>query len=299
MSSRVPCVSRATGKHGAWPSRSNRHAVPLSKIQIDILRLLASHRDPESYVAGATPLNLDAPRYSRDIDVFHDRAERVGAAALSDAETLVSAGYRVSWLRQLPLIHSAAVEQGDAGTQLEWVVDSDFRFFPTMPDEIFGYILHPVDLAANKVMAAAGRREVRDLVDLVTIHDTILPLGAVIWAAVEKAPGFTPEGLIAEIRRNSNYPLTEWRELVTSEPLDPKVVMPRVRSVLDQAEAFVTRMPTDKWGLLFLKGGQVVEPDPSRLEDYQTHAGQRRGQWPASAEITAAMLERYRKPPNP
>jgi len=37
-------------------------------------------------------------------------------------------------------------------------------------------------------MTAAGRREVRDLVDLVTIHETILPLGAVVWAAVEKSP---------------------------------------------------------------------------------------------------------------
>lgn len=39
-----------------------RAVMPLSKIQTDILRLLASHRDPESYVAGATPLNRDAPR---------------------------------------------------------------------------------------------------------------------------------------------------------------------------------------------------------------------------------------------
>lgn len=31
--------------------------MPLSKIQTDILRLLASQRDPESYVAGATPLS--------------------------------------------------------------------------------------------------------------------------------------------------------------------------------------------------------------------------------------------------
>jgi len=46
----------------------------------------------------------------------------------------------------------------------------------------------------NKVMAAAGRRELRDILDLVTIHETILPLGPLIWAAVEKAPGFTPEG---------------------------------------------------------------------------------------------------------
>lgn len=272
--------------------------MPLSKIQSDVLRLLASHQDPESYVAGGTPLNRDALRYSGDIDVFHDREDRVAAAALSDAETLAGAGYRVSWLRQLPLIYTAKVARGDATTRLEWVVDSDFRFFPTVRDEVFGYILHPVDLATNRVMAAAGRREVRDLVDLVTIQDTILSLGAVVWAAVEKSPGFTPEGLIAEIRRNSHYPAAEWRALVTSEPLAPNAVMTRLRAALDDAEAFVTRMPTDKMGLLFLREGQVVQPDPGRLDDYYTHAGQRRGQWPTSAEITAAMLENYRKPPN-
>jgi hypothetical protein len=67
--------------------------VPLSKIQTDALRLLAAQRDPESYIAGATPLNRDAPRYSGDIDVFHDREERVASAALSDVQTLEAAGY--------------------------------------------------------------------------------------------------------------------------------------------------------------------------------------------------------------
>jgi hypothetical protein len=54
-------------------------------------------------------------------------------------------------------------------------------------------MLH-LDLAMNKAMAAAGRREVRDIVDAVTIHETILPLGAVIWAAVGKAPGSRRRG---------------------------------------------------------------------------------------------------------
>jgi hypothetical protein len=40
---------------GAWQSRLNRRVAPLSKIQTDILRLLASQRDPESYVAGQRP----------------------------------------------------------------------------------------------------------------------------------------------------------------------------------------------------------------------------------------------------
>jgi hypothetical protein len=134
-------------------------------------------------------------------------------------------------------------------------------------------------------------------VDLVTVHAEILSLGAVIWAAVEKSPGFTPEGLIAEIRRNANYPAADWRALLTTEPIDPKHITSRLRAALDEAENLVARMPTEKMGLLFLKDGHVVQPDPARLPDYQTHPGQRRGQWPGSPEITAAMFERYRKPP--
>ncbi len=195
------------------------------------------------------------------------------------------------------MIYTASVSNGGDVTRLEWVVDSDCRFFPTLRDELFGYVLHPVDLAMNKAMAAAGRRELRDLIDLVTVHETILPVGAVVWAAVEKSPGFTPEGLIAEIRRNSNYPAVEWREIASTEPLDPKDVTQRLRTALDEAEEFVIQMPTEKAGLLFLEQGRVVQPDPARLGDYETHAGQRRGQWPTSAEISTAMLEYYGKPP--
>ena len=54
--------------------------MPLSELQVASLRLLASHRNPESYVAGATALNRDGPRFS-DIDVFHDREESVAQAA--------------------------------------------------------------------------------------------------------------------------------------------------------------------------------------------------------------------------
>jgi hypothetical protein len=75
--------------------------------------------------------------------------------------------------------------------------------------------------------------------------------------------------------------------------------MARLRELLSEAKGFVTRMPTDRVGLLFLKDGHVLQPDPERLEDYQIHAGQRRGQWPTSAEISAAMVERYSKPPEP
>ena len=266
--------------------------MPLSKIQTDILRLLAAHRDPESYVAGSTPLNRDAPRYSGDIDIFHDREERVARAAGEDSAFLGENGYTLHWIRREPNIYAVLAGRGNETTRLEWVVDSDFRFFPTMRDEAFGYVLHPVDIATNKVAAAYGRREPRDVVDLLTIHDQILPVGAVVWASAGKALGFTPEGIINEIRRVARYTEADFRRLASDPPLDPGAAMTRLREVLRDAEAFVTRMPTDKVGLLFLQGSRIVQPDPDRLEDYATHAGQQRGHWPGNVEITSAMFER-------
>ncbi len=256
--------------------------MPLTKIQVEILRLLAAGRDPESYVAGATPLNCEAPRYSGDIDLFHSHEQRLADAAAKDTQTLEAAGYSVRWIRRLPTMYTAEIGGSEGTTRLEWVVDSDYRFFPIVKDELFGYVLHPVDRATNKVMAAAGRREVRDIVDLVTVHETVLPLGAAIWAAVEKSPGYTPEGLIAEIRRNSHYSAAEWRAVSAVEPIDPSAVLAKLRIALDEAEAFVARMPSEKLGLLFLENGRVVQPDPDRLDSYQTHAGQVRGHWPTS-----------------
>ena len=130
----------------------------LSKIQGDVLRLLASHRDP-------------------DIDVFHDREERVAQAAEQDAAFLQEHGYALQWLRRDPLIYTVLAARAGETTKLEWVVDSDFRFFPRVRDEMFGYVLHPVDLATNKVAAAYGRREPRDVAEVLTIHERILPLG--------------------------------------------------------------------------------------------------------------------------
>jgi len=70
--------------------------VPVSKLQLEILRLLASRRDPESFVAGGVAINRTGPRISRDIDIFHDREERVAATALGDAKILSDAGSLLS-----------------------------------------------------------------------------------------------------------------------------------------------------------------------------------------------------------
>jgi hypothetical protein len=267
--------------------------VPLTKGQIAALETLAAARNPESYVAGSTPLNRSHARISSDIDIFHDLEDRVAITAEQDAATMKAAGFAIEWVRRTPGVQTLVADRDGESARLEWVADSDFRFFPTVPDAQFGYMLHPVDLALNKASAAAGRRALRDIVDLVVVHETILPLGAIIWAAVEKAPGFTPEAMIAEIRRNAQHPAEEWRRLASATPIDSSATLSKLRAALDEAEAFAVAMPTDKLGLLFIDGGKVVQPDPARLDQYAAHSGQRRGHWPSSPEIAAAMMAAY------
>ena len=151
------------------------------------------------------------------------------------------------------------------------------------------------DLAVNKDMAAASRREPRDIIDLLTLHERVLPLAAIVWAGVNIAPGYTPEGLIAEVRRNVRYPAEELCQIASDKPIDPASVMRRLGAALGQAEQFVAAMPSDMAGLRFLHNGRPVQPEPERLESYTKHAPHRRGHWPSSPEITTAMLDHLQK----
>lgn len=270
--------------------------MPISKFQSDVLRLLAAQRSPDSYIAGGIAINRDGPRFSEDVDIFHDSVERQDAAVAADEAALATAGYILSWPpRQRTGKHEATIQKDGLGMRLEWVTDSAFRFFPTQQDELFGYVLHPVDLATNKASAAADRRVPRDIVDLVTIHETVLPLGAVIAASVGKFPGVTPEEMLAEIVRHSRFTAEEYRVLATDEPIDPSQLHKRIRAMIEDAERFLAKLPSDAVGFVFLECGRAVQPDVAQINRYQRNAGAPRGVWPTSSEIGHAMLERYSK----
>jgi hypothetical protein len=270
--------------------------VPLTRLQSHLLRILARQRSPDSDVAGAIGLNREGPRFSNDIDIFQDGDERLVAIAESDAALIAAAGLQVTALPSRGSSKRTALIEGlGEKTQIEWVADADFRFFPAQKDALFGYVLHPVDLATNKASAAADRRVPRDIVDLLTIHKKILPLGAVITASVGRFPGMTPEGMLSEIRRHSTFTADEFAALATETPLDVKDTHRRIKAMLDDAAAFIALLPSDAVGVLFLDGDIPVQPDPTALDRYRRHAGARRGHWPSSSEIGTAMLERYGK----
>ena len=99
------------------------------------------------------------------------------------------------------------------------------------------------------------------------------------WAPVTP-PASTPESGKEPLDQLQDYlTFADWKLLDTTTLLDPAIVTNQLRAALEGAEAFVARMPSEQAGLLFIEGARVVQPDPARLGDYQTHAGQRHGQW--------------------
>jgi hypothetical protein len=270
-------------------------AVPLTRLQSHVLRVLAAGRSPDSYIAGGFAINREGPRFSGDIDIFQDSENRLAAAAEADAKALIGAGLKLTWGKIQSGKRQAEVAGLGETMQLEWVADSAFRFFPAQPDELFGYVLHPVDLATNKASAAADRREPRDIVDLVTIHENILPLGAVVCAAVGRFPRQSPEEMLADITRHSRFTAEEFRVLATERPIDVPGLHRRIRGMIEDAEGFISRIPSDAVGFVFLADGTPVQPDVEALGRYQRRAGAPGGVWPSSAEISSAMLERYGK----
>ncbi len=272
--------------------------MPLTKFQSHVLRVLAAERSPDSYIAGGVAINREGPRFSADIDIFQDSEQRLEAAVQADAKALAEAGLKFSWKKIVTGKREGEVEGFGDRMRLEWVHDSAFRFFPTQRDKLFGYVLHPVDLATNKTSAAADRREPRDIVDLVTIHETILPLGAAICAAVGRFPGQSPEEMLSDIRRHSRFTAEEFRVLATERPVDVPELYRRIRNMIEDAECFISQVPSDAVGFVFLENGKPVQPDLKALENYQRHAGAPGGVWPSSPEISTAMLERYNKRQN-
>ena len=177
--------------------------MPLTRPLQRTVTLLATHRNPESYVAGGAVLQVKASA-ARRTSTSSTTGSAARTAARADSAALAADGLRAAWERQDPAIYRAEVADAVEATRLDWVIDSDYRFFPTLPDPLFGYVLHPLDLATNKMLAAADGSSLATP-SICCGSTPLQPLGAVAWAAAEKDPGWMPEGLLAEVRAKARY----------------------------------------------------------------------------------------------
>lgn len=259
--------------------------MPLTPLQKEILRLLAGHRNPDSHVGGGAAINrsADSPRFSSDVDLFHDVAEGVLAAAEADTALLLQRGFGVEWLLRLPNLQRARITRGADVLRLDWVFDSSFRFFPVLPDPDFGWCLHPADLATNKCLAVAGRAVIRDYLDIVHLHDSYLSLGALCWAACGKDRGFSPWSLLDFAKRHMHFRDEDLATEHLAKPVSLSDMKEHWCAAVAQAEELFARLPAADVGCLYLDAGlQPVTPDPTAAGFglLRRHFGSVRGAWP-------------------
>lgn len=259
--------------------------MPLTAFQREVARVLAAHRSPDSHIAGGAAINRGEAslRYSEDLDVFHDAAESVAICADIDANALREQGYTVTWLlRQIGFIR-AEVSYKENRLRLDWATDSAFRFFPVQPDLEFGYCLHPADLAVNKVLALAGRCEVRDFLDILSIDTSQLSLAALMWAACGKDPGYTPSLLLDMTNRHVHFQETDLQGERLARPVDLRELKQQWLLARARAERLFAQLPAQELGCLYLgpeNNPVTPEPDSPTFAQLVRHFGSVRGAWP-------------------
>lgn len=255
--------------------------MPLSNIQAAILQTIAKNRSLESYVAGASVIHAAprTPRFSHDVDIFHDDQNAVAKSAVADEQALRQAGFSVEWREQFPTFFRAVVRRDKEVVEIDWAADSAYRFFPLEPDPLFGFKLHPLDVATNKVLAFVGRCEIRDLVDCLHLHKKVLSLGALIWAACGKDEGYTPERILNEAQRRAHFRASELSQLELVRKPDPVRLRATWDAAITKARRLAESLPAEELGCLYLDPtGKAVTPNPKRgFTRLARHRGTHRG----------------------
>lgn len=269
-------------------------------LQVEILRSLLPNRNRDSVVAGGSVLHRHAFRLSDDHDFFHPDGRDMRPIAEKDIELLRANDFEVEITsRDEGMVEAIVYAQGRHPTKLQWVLSGLWNFYGAVPDDLFGWRLHMVDIAINKVLAAASRHEPRDYVDLALIHAHILPLWHAIWAAPGKDPSFNPGSLIDRMSRNNHFSQKQLEAAVDSlAELDATELVFKVRQALDEAETIIRRLPPKLAGNLFVDGSgnplENVDGILNGLADQTVRpiGAVENGARPSSPDIDRAIIDR-------
>ena len=234
----------------------------LTELQKRIMQRLSLNRSQSSYLAGGLILNLNWPRRSDDIDIFHDTDEEVSGVAEKDIADLEKEGFRVTVDVRTYGTYEATVSDSSSSTVIQWMSETRIRFFPLVRDEQWGLRLHQADLAVNKILAASSRRKARDFADIVAISANMCPIGPLVMAAAGKPPAYSPQKIIEQIRWHAETIPDEEYSAVKGLSADwtPPFIRTEVTRQMALAETYIMRAPVAAVGVLSVNAdGTPVE----------------------------------------
>jgi hypothetical protein len=207
------------------------------------------------------------------VDLFHDTEEAVEATWEADRKLLEEEGFQVDVIRERASFVEAQLTVGSESLRLQWTRDSAYRFFPLVQHADLGLVLHPLDLATNKVLALVGRLEVRDWIDVIECDAKVQPLGYLAWAACGKDPGFGPGAILEQAGRSARYSGEEVMALsYDGTPPDPGELSRRWHTILGTAKEIIDLLPPEQVGTCVINpGGPLYIGPPSELASALEH----------------------------
>lgn len=274
--------------------------MPLDHLQSKIFALIARNRSLSSVAAGGSVLHRHAFRLSDDTDIFHDAEHDILREAQRDISVLQSHGYAVEFSKQqVGLIEATVFSENDPPTKIQWVQSGLLNFFAPVEDHVFGWRLHYADLATNKALAAASRRELRDFVDIWLLNRKVMPLWHILWAAPGKDPSWNPSSMAQRLLRFSSFSQADLNSDVASIlPLDLGKMIADIRNEIEALDDAFNTLPALTAGNLFVGvDSQIV----NALEDVVSglRTGEVRpigpvpgGGLPTNPDIDHALIER-------
>jgi hypothetical protein len=271
--------------------------MPLDDLQKAVLAVLLPKRSPQSVFAGGSVLNRHAYRLSDDQDLFHAEGVDVHDVAKADMTALEQVGYHVTVTKQYEGFIEARVGHEEMGTtKIQWVEAGSWTFFAPVPDPEYGFRLHMVDLAINKALAAGGRHEARDFIDLALIHEHVMPLWQAIWAAPGKDAQWSPLSLAERIGRNNNFRQEDYddAEIISLIDLSATEIGAIVREAIEEARQLFESLPPETAGhLLVDENGHLASLDTIlNGEGVRVLPAKRGGAWPSSPDIDHFFVDR-------
>lgn len=162
----------------------------LSPLQTRIARLVATLPEADSFaLAGGAALIVHrvVDRRTDDLDFFTSNADDVSRLVPAVEAALGAAGLQVSRERVLPTFARLTVSD-DSGAATVIDIAWDYRLSPAVKTPV-GLVLAEEELAADKLLALAGRVEARDYLDVARLVER-LGLDEVCRLAQLKDPGF-------------------------------------------------------------------------------------------------------------
>lgn len=231
--------------------------MPPDDLQRAILATLAANRSPGSVIAGGIALQFSGIRLSDVIDIFHAEESAIAAHVKRDLALLAANGYAFDVTKAFSGFVEARVGTEAQGfTAIQWTVASAAQFFKTVPDESMGWRLHFLDLATNKLLAAASRVRVRDYVDLYWMHRAAIPIATLAWAAPAKDPAFSPSFIVERLARTFHFARSDYDEVALIDPVDPTEIARTIWAAIDDAREWIGRMPSEQAPCLYMRDGK-------------------------------------------